>query len=107
MTGGVDSTPTRPRRRGLRHRGSARLRLTVTFSAVLTVVGLSIVASVFLVMRFVPDYRITALRTSSAEPGDRGLRPLVADVGVPHDADAPEVLERVPQQQELGLGVDP
>ena len=70
MTGGVDSTPTRTRRRGLRHRGSARLRLTVTFSAVLTVVGLSIVASVLLVMRFVPDYRITALRTSSVEPGD-------------------------------------
>jgi two-component system sensor histidine kinase VanS len=70
VTAGIDESPSKPRRRGLRHRGSARLRLTATFSVVLTVVGLSIVASVFLVMRFVPDYRITALRTSSAGPGD-------------------------------------
>ena len=54
-------------RHGWRGRGSARLRLTATFTAVLMVVGLSIVASVFFAMRFVPDYRITALPSFSSE----------------------------------------
>jgi len=76
MTTGIpDATETpdpteTPRRRGSIPRGSARLRLTATFSAVLTVVGLSIVASVLLVMRFVPDYRITALRTTTGASGE-------------------------------------
>ena len=70
MTVETGSSAAEPRRRGLRHRGSARLRLTATVSAVLTVVGLSIVASVFLVMRFVPDYRITALHAPGAGAGD-------------------------------------
>lgn len=70
MTTGTPDATVAPRRRGSIRRGSARLRLTATFSAVLTVVGLSIVASVLLVMRFVPDYRITAMRAPSGTPGE-------------------------------------
>ncbi|WP_157887507.1 HAMP domain-containing sensor histidine kinase [Frondihabitans sp. PAMC 28766] len=46
---------------------SARIRLTLAFAAVVTVVGGSIVASVYLVMRFLPSYHITSARQAESE----------------------------------------
>lgn len=51
-------------------RGSARLRLTATFSVVLTAVGISIVATIFLVMALVPHYELASV--GPGEPPDLG-----------------------------------
>jgi len=51
-------------------RVSARTRLTLAFSGLLVVVGGSIVASVVLVMTFVPRYEITSLRTADSDDHD-------------------------------------
>ena len=50
-------------------RVSARTRLTLAFSGLLVVVGGSIVASVVLVMTYLPRYDITALRTTTTDTG--------------------------------------
>lgn len=63
-------------------RVSARTRLTLAFSALLVVVGGSIVASVVLVMTYLPRYDITSLRTTgTGTDADRELAQ-----GVPVDA---------------------
>ena len=67
-------------------RVSARTRLTLAFSGLLVVVGGSIVASVVLVMTYLPRYDITALRTTTTDTG-----PTAAFVpgGAVDTADAP------------------
>lgn len=51
---------------------SARARLTATFTGLLFVVGAAIVTSVFLVMRYLPRYDITALASPAdvTQPGE-------------------------------------
>ena len=60
MNDGRAAGPVRPRPSSWA-RGSARLRLTAVFSLVLTAVGASIVATVFLVMAFLPDYELATV----------------------------------------------
>jgi len=79
---------------------SARTRLTLAFSALLVVVGGSIVASVVLVMTYLPRYEITALRTGTAGDG-----PLVSP-GVPVDAaDASVEPDTLSYQEPVALSI--
>lgn len=49
-------------------RGSARLRLTLGYAGFLVVAGLAVLAGVYVVLRYVPDYPLTAANPSDADP---------------------------------------
>ncbi|WP_431869043.1 sensor histidine kinase [Nocardiopsis eucommiae] len=57
---------------GVRVRVSARLRLTLGYAGFLVVAGLAVLAGVYVVLRYVPDYPLTA-----ANPSDLG-QPIAA-----------------------------